>query len=85
MADLKRSEPGERLRCPSIAAACGADRDLVTAGALLHDIGKLEAYAWDTGFTLTEAGALLSGSHGSSSTSSPATAAGSSSGRPFRR
>jgi 3'-5' exoribonuclease len=43
----------------SIAVACGADRDLVTAGALLHDIGKLEAYAWDTGFTVTEPGALL--------------------------
>jgi 3'-5' exoribonuclease len=43
----------------SIAAACGADRDLVTAGALLHDIGKLEAYTWATGFTTTEQGALL--------------------------
>jgi 3'-5' exoribonuclease len=43
----------------SIAAACGADRDLVTAGALMHDIGKLDAYAWDTGFTTTEPGALL--------------------------
>jgi len=42
-----------------IAETCGADRDLVTAGALLHDIGKLEAYAWDTGFTVTEPGALL--------------------------
>jgi len=42
-----------------IAEACGADRDLVTAGALLHDIGKLEAYAWDAGFTVTEPGALL--------------------------
>lgn len=42
-----------------IADACGADRDLVTAGALLHDIGKLEAYAWEAGFALTEDGALL--------------------------
>jgi 3'-5' exoribonuclease len=42
-----------------IAETCGADLDLVTAGVLLHDIGKLEAYAWDTGFTVTEAGALL--------------------------
>jgi 3'-5' exoribonuclease len=42
-----------------IAQSCGADRDLVTAGALLHDIGKLEAYAWDTGFSVTEPGALL--------------------------
>ena len=42
-----------------IADACGADRDLVTAGALLHDIGKLDAYSWDGGFAVTEAGALL--------------------------
>jgi 3'-5' exoribonuclease len=42
-----------------IADSCGADRDLVTTGAMLHDIGKLEAYAWDTGFTVTEPGALL--------------------------
>jgi 3'-5' exoribonuclease len=42
-----------------IAETCGADRDLVTAGALLHDIGKLEAYVWDAGFTVTEPGALL--------------------------
>ena len=35
-------------------------RELVLAGALLHDVGKLEAYAWRTGiFELTEAGALL--------------------------
>jgi len=42
-----------------MADACGADRDLVTAGALLHDIGKLEAYSWDTGFAVTEQGSLL--------------------------
>lgn len=42
-----------------IAEACGADRDLVTAGALLHDIGKLETYSWESGFTVTEPGALL--------------------------
>ena len=33
----------------AIAAACGADADLVLAGALLHDIGKLEAYSWSGG------------------------------------
>jgi 3'-5' exoribonuclease len=42
-----------------VAATMGADRDLVTAGALLHDIGKLEAYRWEVGFETTEAGALL--------------------------
>ncbi|HEX5004183.1 MAG TPA: HD domain-containing protein [Gemmatimonadales bacterium] len=43
----------------SIAAECGAEPDLVLAGVLLHDIGKLEAYAWEGGvFTMTEAGSL---------------------------
>lgn len=43
----------------AIARTCGADADLVLAGALLHDVGKLEAYRWRTGFEITEAGALL--------------------------
>jgi 3'-5' exoribonuclease len=43
----------------AIARTCCADRDLVTAGALLHDIGKLEAYRWDGAFETTEAGFLL--------------------------
>jgi 3'-5' exoribonuclease len=43
----------------AIASVAGADRDLVLAGALLHDIGKLEAYAWTGPFELTTAGALL--------------------------
>ena len=41
------------------ADACGADPDLVLAGALLHDIGKLEAYRWSGAFETTDAGALL--------------------------
>ena len=41
------------------AECCGADPDLVLAGALLHDIGKLEAYRWNAGFETTDAGALL--------------------------
>jgi 3'-5' exoribonuclease len=36
-----------------------ADADLVVAGALLHDIGKLEAYRWEGIFEVTEAGALI--------------------------
>jgi 3'-5' exoribonuclease len=36
-----------------------ADPDLVVAGALLHDIGKLEAYRWDGVFETTEAGSLV--------------------------
>jgi len=43
----------------AIARTCHADQDLVTAGALLHDIGKLEAYRWDGAFETTEAGSLL--------------------------
>lgn len=43
----------------AMAKVCRADADLVCAGALLHDIGKLEAYRWDGPFETTEAGALL--------------------------
>lgn len=43
----------------AIARTCGANADLVVAGALLHDLGKLEAYRWDRGFEMTDAGALL--------------------------
>ena len=38
----------------------GIDRDVAVAGALLHDIGKVETYAWSTGaIELTDAGKLL--------------------------
>jgi len=43
----------------AISRVAGADGDLVLAGVLLHDIGKLEAYRWDTHFDTTEAGALI--------------------------
>lgn len=43
----------------AIARTCNADVDLVLAGAMLHDIGKLEAYRWDGAFEMTHAGALL--------------------------
>lgn len=43
----------------AIARACHAEADLVLAGVLLHDIGKLDAYRWDRGlFESTEAGTL---------------------------
>ena len=42
-----------------IARTCKADRDLVLAGALLHDIGKLESYRWDGAFAYTDTGRLL--------------------------
>lgn len=43
----------------SIGKACRADVELVIAGALLHDIGKLEAYSWNGAFEHTERGSLL--------------------------
>jgi 23S rRNA maturation-related 3'-5' exoribonuclease YhaM len=36
-----------------------ADSSLVVAGALLHDIGKTEAFDWDKGFEPTMAGRQL--------------------------
>ncbi len=43
----------------TMAKACGASWDLVLAGVLLHDVGKLEAYSWDGLFEMTEAGSLM--------------------------
>jgi 3'-5' exoribonuclease len=42
----------------AIAKAAGADPDLVVAGVLLHDIGKLQAYRWDGAFEATDLNAL---------------------------
>lgn len=42
----------------AIAKCVQADMDLVVAAALLHDIGKLEAYSWDAGFEPTVLNAL---------------------------
>jgi 3'-5' exoribonuclease len=43
----------------AIGKVCRADPELVLAGALLHDIGKLESYRWEGAFEVTECGALL--------------------------
>jgi 3'-5' exoribonuclease len=43
----------------AVARASGADLDLVLAGVLLHDIGKLESYRWDGAFDYTVVGSLL--------------------------
>lgn len=43
----------------AIARVRGASSDLLVAGALLHDIGKLESYRWDSVFEYTEAGHLV--------------------------
>jgi 3'-5' exoribonuclease len=42
-----------------MARVAGADPELVLAGVLLHDIGKLEAYTWQGPFRFTDAGALV--------------------------
>jgi 3'-5' exoribonuclease len=42
-----------------MAKVMKVDQDLVLAGVLLHDIGKLEAYRWESSFTMTDEGALL--------------------------
>lgn len=43
----------------TMAKAAGATWELVLAGVLLHDIGKLEAYAWNGPFEMTESGSLM--------------------------
>jgi 3'-5' exoribonuclease len=43
----------------AVARSCGADLDLVFAGVLLHDIGKLESYSWHGVFDFTTAGSLV--------------------------
>ena len=42
----------------TIARIAKADGDLVLAGVLLHDIGKLESYRWDGWFQYTDRGHL---------------------------
>lgn len=43
-----------------MAKVAHADEELVTAGAMLHDIGKLESYTWEEGvFDTTETGRLI--------------------------
>ena len=37
----------------------GVPRDLVVAGALLHDVGKVEAYEWEAAFRRSDEGRLL--------------------------
>jgi 3'-5' exoribonuclease len=43
-----------------MARVARADAEIVTVGAMLHDIGKLESYSWETGvFDTTERGRLI--------------------------
>ncbi len=43
----------------ALSRVCRADHELVLAGALLHDIGKLDAYSWHGAPELTECGSLV--------------------------
>jgi putative nucleotidyltransferase with HDIG domain len=43
----------------TLGRVLGADPSLTLAGALLHDIGKLEAFEWESGFKLSAAGRRL--------------------------
>ncbi len=43
----------------AIGKASRADQDLVLAGVLLHDIGKLDSYSWEGAFEMTDSGSLL--------------------------
>ena len=52
-------EVGEIARAITRSAAAGADAEVVLAGVLLHDIGKLEGYRWDGAFEHTDVGHLL--------------------------
>ena len=42
----------------TLAKWYGANLDFVIAGALLHDIGKLETYSWNVGFDMTQKGRM---------------------------
>jgi 3'-5' exoribonuclease len=42
-----------------IGRVAGADLELLLAGVLLHDVGKVEAYTWEGPFGSTDAGALI--------------------------
>jgi 3'-5' exoribonuclease len=43
----------------TIARASGAEPEVVLAGVLLHDIGKIDSYSWNGLFEYTVAGSLL--------------------------
>jgi 3'-5' exoribonuclease len=47
------------LALATAAISPGANRDLVLAGALLHDIGKVESYRWDGVFEPTIPGRVI--------------------------
>lgn len=56
---LQHTSEVARLALTSATIARGADRDLLLAGALLHDIGKVESYDWEGNFTTTLGGRVI--------------------------
>ena len=56
---LEHSVDVAEMALAGAATAPGVDRDMVIAGALLHDIGKTEEISADIGFSYTEAGHLV--------------------------
>jgi 3'-5' exoribonuclease len=42
-----------------LASAMGLDADILMTGCLIHDIGKIAAYQWETGIDMNDAGRLL--------------------------
>ncbi len=48
-----------QLGLAAVAVVPQADRDVVLAGALLHDIGKLESYLWEGLFDTTVVGRVV--------------------------
>lgn len=56
---LEHSLEVARIALAVAAVVSNLDRDLLIAGALLHDVGKLDAYEVDASFRASDAGRLL--------------------------
>lgn len=56
---LKHTCEVARIALATAAEFPAADAELLLAGALLHDIGKLASYRWEGGFEMTVAGSVV--------------------------